>query len=96
VNASIEQVAEMAKSMSRTIVEVSNSSNLKPPQFNGKKGDNYIMWKMKFEADWVIKRLYEAFQPDFEQELSSDEKVKLDLTDKAKKKQHKTVKKNQK
>jgi hypothetical protein len=32
----------------------------------------------------------------FEQELPSVEKAKLDLTDKAKKKQHKAVKKNQK
>jgi hypothetical protein len=86
----------MAKSTSGTIVKVSNLNNLKPPQFNGKKGDNYIIWKMKFEADQVMKGLYKAFQPNFEQELPSDEKAKLDLTDKAKKKQHKAVKKNQK
>jgi hypothetical protein len=51
---------------------------------------------MKFEADQVMNRLYKAFQSDFEQELPSDKKAKLDLTDKAKKKQHKAVKKNQK
>jgi hypothetical protein len=66
----------MAKSMSGTIVEVS---------FNKKKGDNYIIWKMKFEADQVTKGLYKAFQPNFEEELPSDEKVKLDLTDETKK-----------
>ena len=81
---------------STTIVKVSNSDNLKPPQFNGKKGDNYIIWKMKFEVDQVMKGLYKAFQPNFEQELPGDKKAKLDLTDKAKKKQHKAVKKNQK
>ncbi len=55
--ASIKQVAEMAKSASGTIIKVSNSNNSKPPQFNGKKGDNYIIWKMKFEADQVMKGL---------------------------------------
>jgi hypothetical protein len=68
----------MAKSTSGTIVKVSNSNNFKPPQFNGKKRDNYIIWKMKFEADQVTKGLYKAFQPDFEQELPSDKKAKLD------------------
>jgi hypothetical protein len=86
----------MAKSTCRTIVKVLNSNNLKPPQFNGKKGDNYIIWKMKFEVDQVMKGLYKAFQPNFEHELPSDKKTKLDLTDKAKKKQHKADKKNQK
>jgi hypothetical protein len=57
VIASIKQVAEMAKSASGTIIKVSNSNNSKPPQFNGKKGDNYIIWKMKFEADQVMKGL---------------------------------------
>jgi hypothetical protein len=31
-------------------IEVLSSNNSKPPQFNGKKGDSYLMWKMKFEA----------------------------------------------
>ncbi len=96
VIASISQVAEMAKSTSRTIVKVSNLNHSKPPQFNGKKGDNYITWKMKFKADQVMKGLYKVFQPNFKQELPSDKKAKLDLTNKAKKKQHKAVKKNQK
>ncbi len=94
--ASISQVAEMAKSTSGTIIKVLNSNNLEPPQFNGKKDNNYIIWMMKFKEDQVMKGLYEAFQPNLEQELPSDKKVKLDLTDKSKKKQHNAVKKNQK
>ncbi len=58
----------MAKSTSGTIVKVLNLGNSKPPQFNRKKGDNYIIWKMKFEADQVMKRLNKEFQPNFEQE----------------------------
>jgi hypothetical protein len=84
VIASIKQVAEMAKSTSGTIIKVSNLNNSKSPQFNGKKGDNYIIWKMKFKADKIMKGLFKAFQPNFEHELPSDEKAKLDLTDKAK------------
>jgi hypothetical protein len=48
---------------------------------------------MKFEADQVMKGLYKTFQPNFEQELPNDKNAKLDLTDEAKKKQHKAVKK---
>ena len=77
-------------------IEVSSSNNLKPPQFNGKKGDSYLMWKMKFEADLVMKGLYDAFQPEFESELPAKEKMALDLTDDAEKKQHDAVKMNQK
>jgi hypothetical protein len=51
---------------------------------------------MKFKADQVMKGLYEAFQPNFKQELPSNKKAKLDLTDEAEKKQHKAVKKNKK
>jgi hypothetical protein len=75
----------MEKSVSGTIVEVSNSNNSKPPQFNGKKGDNYIIQKRKCKADQVMKGQYKAFQPNFGQELPSDKKGKMDLTDKAKK-----------
>jgi hypothetical protein len=86
----------MAKSVSRIIIEVSNLDYSKPSQFNRKKGDNYIICKMKFKADQVMKGLYKAFQPNFKQELPSNNKAKLDLTDEAKKKQHKAVKKNPK
>jgi hypothetical protein len=39
-------------------IEVSSSINSTPPQFNGKKGDSYLMWKIQFEADMVMKGLY--------------------------------------
>ncbi len=42
-------------------VEVTNQNNLKPPQFNGKAGNTYLMWSMKFKADMVMKNLWEAF-----------------------------------
>jgi hypothetical protein len=77
-------------------IEVLSSNNLKPPQFNGKKGDKYLMWKMRFEADQTMKGLYEAFQPDFESKLPSKEKEALNLEDKGRKKQHDTVMKNNK
>jgi hypothetical protein len=32
------------------------------------------MWKMKFEAEMVMKGLYDAFQPEFEAELPTKEK----------------------
>jgi hypothetical protein len=50
-------------------IEVSSSSSLKPPQFDGKKGDKYLVWKRKFEADQMMKGLFEAFQPEFESKL---------------------------
>ncbi len=31
-------------------VEVLNVGNSKPPQWDGKKGDSYLMWKIKFIA----------------------------------------------
>ncbi len=42
-------------------------------QFNGKKGDICLMWKIKFEADMVMKGLYKAFQPEFDAELHMKE-----------------------
>jgi hypothetical protein len=69
-------------------IEVSSLNNSKPPQFNGKKGDSYLMWKMKFKADMVMKGLYDAFQPELKAELPTKEKMEFDLTDKTEKKQH--------
>ncbi len=31
-------------------VELSNVGNVKPLQWDGKKGDSYLMWKIKFLA----------------------------------------------
>ena len=66
----------MAKASAAVIekIEVSSSNDLKPPQFNGKKGDSLLMLKMKFEADMVMKGSYNAFQPEFAAELPTKEK----------------------
>ncbi len=77
-------------------IEVLRLSNSKPPQFNGKKGDSCLMWKMKTEADMVMKGLYEAFQPELDVELPTKEKMAFSLTDDSEKKQHDAVKMNQK
>jgi hypothetical protein len=44
-------------------IEVLSLNNSKPPQFNGKKGGKYLMWKMRFEADQTMKGLYEHSNP---------------------------------
>jgi hypothetical protein len=54
------------------------------------------MWKMKFEADMVMKGLYEAFQPAYNAELPTKEKMAFDQMDNAEKKQHNAVKMDQK
>jgi hypothetical protein len=54
------------------------------------------MWKMKFEADIVMKGLYNAFQPEFAAEHSTKEKMEFYLMDKPEKKQHDAVVMNQK
>ncbi len=66
-------------------IEVSSSNISKKTQFNGKKGDNYLMWKMKFEADMGMKGLLDAFQPEFANTLPTSEKAMFDLSDKTKK-----------
>ena len=54
-------------------------SNTKVLQFNGKKGDKYMLWKMKFLADQVMKDLWDAFQPNLKDRLPVIEKANLDL-----------------
>ena len=73
-----------------------NAASLKPTTFDGKKGDKYIMWKMKLEADQGMKGLFEAFSPDFDKELTAKEKQTLDLSNEDEKKQSQAVKKNKK
>ena len=60
-------------------IEVSNSTNSKPPQFNGKKGDAWTMWRMKYEADQGMKGFLEALQPKFASKLPMTEEAELDL-----------------
>jgi hypothetical protein len=73
-------------------VEVTNQNNSKPPQFNGKAGDVYLMWSMKFKADMVVKNLWEAFLPEFEDKLPPKEAGPFDDD----KDHQKAVKMNQK
>jgi hypothetical protein len=61
-------------------VEVSNVGNTKPPQWDGKKGDSYLMWKIKYTAHMVILGLDDALNPDFKRELPTKEKDTFDLT----------------
>ncbi len=65
-------------------IEVASASNSKPPQFDGKKGDKNLMWKMTFEADQIMKGLLKAFQPEFENKLLAKEKTVLNLSNKKK------------
>jgi hypothetical protein len=75
-------------------IEVLSSNNLKPPQFSGKKGECFLMWKMKFEADMVMKGLYDAFQSKFKAELPTQKN--FDLMDETEKKYHDAVVMNRK
>ncbi len=50
-------------------IKVLSLSNSKRPQFNRKKGDSYLMWKIMFEADMVMKGLYKTFQTEFDAEF---------------------------
>ena len=77
-------------------IEVSNSTNSKPPQFNGKKGDAWTMWRMKYEADQGMKGFLEALQPKFASKLPMTEEADLDLQKADQKKQSKAVETNRK
>jgi hypothetical protein len=43
--------------------------NSKPPQWDEKKGNSYLMWKMKFIAHGTMLGLGECFMPEFASEL---------------------------
>jgi hypothetical protein len=77
-------------------VEVSNVRNTKPPQWDGKKGDSYLMWKIKYMAHMAMLRLDDALNPDFEEELPMKEKDIFDLTSDEGKNWANAVKKNKK
>ena len=53
-------------------VEVLNVRNTNPPQWDGKKGDSYLMWKIKYTAHMVMLGLDDALNPDFERELPTN------------------------
>ena len=61
-------------------VEVSNVGNTKPPQWDWKKGDSYLIWKIKYSAHMVMLGLDDALDPNFKEELPTKEKDTFDLT----------------
>ncbi len=58
-------------------VEVLNVENTKPPQWDGQKGDSYLMWKIKYMAHMVMLGLDDALNPDFERELPTNSQSTL-------------------
>ncbi len=58
-------------------VEVSNVGNTKPPQWDGQKGDCYLMWKIKYTTHMVMLGLDDALNPDFERELPTNSQSTL-------------------
>ncbi len=77
-------------------VEVSNVGNTKRPRWDGKKGDSYLMWKVKYMAHMVMLGLDDALNPDFEEELPTKEKDTFNLTSDKGKNWANAVKKNNK
>jgi hypothetical protein len=77
-------------------VEVSNVGNTKPPQWDGKKGDSYLMWKIKYVSHMVMLGLDDALDSDFEEELPTKEKDTFNLTSDKEKNWANPVKKNKK
>jgi hypothetical protein len=77
-------------------VEVTNQNKLKPPHFNGKAGNTYLMRSMKFKADMVMKNLWEAFLPTVERKLPGSKDGPFDLDTEDGKDHQKAVLKNQK
>ncbi len=60
-------------------VKVLNVGNSKPPQWDGNKGNSYLMWKIKFIAHVTMLGLEECFMPKFASELPTKEKEAFDL-----------------
>jgi hypothetical protein len=62
--------SEVNMMKAKEIVEkVAVSNNLKSPQWEGKKGNSYLMWKIKYQAHMVMLGLEEALTPDFASKL---------------------------
>jgi hypothetical protein len=56
-------------------VELSNVGNTKPPQWDGKKGNSYLMWKIKFMAHATMLGLEECYTLEFEKNFRTERKV---------------------
>jgi hypothetical protein len=70
--------------------------NTKPPQWDGKKGDSYLMWKIKYTVHMVMLGLDDTLNPDFERELPTKEKDTFNLIPDEGKNWANAVKKNKK
>jgi hypothetical protein len=77
-------------------VELSNIGNAKPPQWDGKKGDSYLMWKFKFLAHATMLGLEECFTSEFEDEFPEKEKDAFDFDTSEGRAHAAAVKKNKK
>ncbi len=77
-------------------VEVLNVGNSKSHQWDGKKGDSYLMWKIKFVAHLTMMGLKDCLTLEFASELPSKEKDTFDLTSHKGKNWANAVKKNKK
>ncbi len=67
----------MTKEKAKEVVEkvkLSNVGNTKPPQWDGKKGNSYLMWKIKFLAHATMLGLKECFTSEFKDKLPEKEK----------------------
>ena len=76
--------------------EVLNVGNSKPPQWDGKKGDSYLMWKIKFSAHLAMLGLKDCLTLEFASELPAKEIDTFDLTSNKGKNWATTVRKNKK
>jgi hypothetical protein len=70
--------------------------NTKPPQWDGKNLDSYLMWKIKYTAHMVMLGLDDALNPDFKEELPMREKDTFDVTSDEGKNWANVVKRNKK
>ncbi len=77
-------------------VKVSNVGNSKPPQWDGKKGNSYLMWKIKFSAHLTMLGLEDCLTLEFASELPEKENDTFDLTSDKGKNWANTVRKNKK
>ncbi len=77
-------------------VKVSNVGNSEPPQWDGQKGDSYLMWKIKFSAHLAMLELKDCLMPEFASELPAKEKDTFDLTSYKGKNWANAVRKNKK
>ncbi len=77
-------------------VKVSNFGNSRPPQWDGKKGNSYLMWKIKFSAHLTMLGLKDCLTPEFASELPAKEKDTFNLTSNKGKNWANAVRKNKK